>query len=66
MTMTTSPVRTLAALTADPNPVPTPQPSRHTVSSGTSSGTLTSDCSGTVLHAENVEMSMNWLTPWPS
>src|SRR5579862_3641092 len=66
MMITTSPVRTLAALTADPNPVPTPHPSRHTVSRGTSSGTLTSDSSGTVLQAENVEISMNWLTSRPS
>jgi len=60
ITMTVSPGRTSAALTADPNPVPTPQPRRHTVSRGTSDGILTSDCSDTTLHADKVEIMRNW------
>ena len=66
ITMTASPGRTPAALTAEPNPVPTPHPSRQTVSRGTSSGTLTRECSGTTLHAEKVEISRNWAMsrPW--
>ena len=65
-TMTVSPGRTSAAFIAEPKPVPTPQPSRQTVSSGTSLGTRTKDASGTTLHGENVEISRNWLIGWPS
>jgi hypothetical protein len=36
MTITVSPGRTSAELTAEPQPVPTPQPTRHALSSGRS------------------------------
>jgi hypothetical protein len=64
--MTTWPGSTSAEFTAEPQPVPTPQPSRHMVSRGTSSGTFTQFHSDTTEYSENVEIIRNWWMSWPS
>ena len=43
ITATLSPGRTSAAYTAEPQPVVTPQPTRHALSSGTSSRIFTQE-----------------------
>ena len=43
MTITVSPARTAAVLTAEPQPVGTPQPTSTALSSGRSSSTLTAE-----------------------
>ena len=53
-TTTVSPGRTFAALTADPQPVGTPQPTRTALSSGMSSSTLTTEFWWTVAYWLNV------------
>ena len=55
--ITTSPGCTCAALTADPQPVGTAQPSSAATSRGTSSGTLMALHSGITVYSENAETS---------
>ena len=65
MTTTTSPGVTSAELTAEPHPVPTPQPVRHATSRGTSSGQRTAESTETVDHWLNVASPENCPTPLP-
>jgi hypothetical protein len=66
MMITVSPGRTWALLTAEPQPVPTPQPSRHTLSRGRSLSTFTAELTDTIVVSQNVEMPHIWATGWPS
>ncbi len=54
-TMTVCPGYTSAELTAAPQPVPTPQPSRHSLSSGRSLSTLIAESTLTVVYSLNVD-----------
>lgn len=54
---TVSPGDTSAVLTAEPQPVVTPQPRRQARANGRSSSILTIDASGTVPYCENVPTS---------
>ena len=56
ITITVWPGYTSAEFTADPQPVPTPQPTRHALSSGRSSGTFTADATRPTECSANVEM----------
>ncbi len=51
---TVSPIWTLPVLTAEPQPVGTPQPTSTATSSGRSSSTLTTECSLIVAYWEKV------------
>ena len=55
---TVAPSSTLAVLSTAPMPVVTPQPSRHTFSSGASLGIFASEISGTTVYSEKVEVPM--------
>ncbi|MNR41431.1 hypothetical protein D3C85_1598190 [compost metagenome] len=55
---TLSPALTLAVFTTAPMPVVTPQPSRHTSSSGAAGFTLASEISGSTVYSEKVEVPM--------
>ena len=62
MTITVCPGCTWAELTAEPQPVPTLQPSRQTLSSGRSSSTFTAESAETVVVSTKVEMPHIWPT----
>ena len=66
MTITVCPGCTWAELTAEPQPVPTSQPSRQTLSRGRSSSTLTAESAETVVVSTKVEMPHIWPTGCPS
>ena len=57
-TATVSPACTLAALVTAPIPVVTPQPSRHTFSSGASFGILANEISATTVCSAKVDVPM--------
>ena len=57
-TATLLPGSTLAVLRTAPMPVVTPQPSRHTFSSGASLGIFARAISGTTVYSEKVEVPM--------
>ena len=64
-TTTVSPGATSAIFVADPYPVGTPQESRETYSSGTSSRIFTACDSWTVTYGEKVPSSAIGAAPWP-
>src|SRR5271168_454359 len=66
MTITVSPTLTCAEFTAEPQPVPTPHPSRHNVSNGISFGTFTALLTSTVVYSENVDNPAIWPTGRPA
>ena len=66
ITTTVSPGLTSAVLTAEPQPVVTPQPRRQARDSGRSSSILTTDASDTVPYWAKVPSSDAAPTSWPS
>ena len=64
--ITVSPGWTSPVFTAEPQPVPTEQPSRQATSSLVSCGTLIAESTATVVYSVKVEMPHIWPTAVPS